>query len=48
MSSDTHLWSKLDEELFDSPKILQRMSHKEYCTPEKMARRYPDSKRANL
>ena len=46
VSSDTHMWTKLDEELLDSPNIIKKLSDEEYCRePTVMLNRYPDTKR---
>ena len=44
-SSDTHYWTKLDEEVLRADDILQKLNDKKYCTPQVMARRYLDTKR---
>ncbi|KAF7796917.1 hypothetical protein EIP86_008102 [Pleurotus ostreatoroseus] len=46
VSSDMHYWIKLEEELLDSPSLLQKLSEKAYCTPEVMEQRYSVTKRA--
>ncbi|KAJ3556542.1 hypothetical protein NM688_g1967 [Phlebia brevispora] len=48
VASETHFWSKFDDELLDAPSLLRTLSDKEYCTPQVMERRYPDTKLLNV
>ncbi|KAJ3556540.1 hypothetical protein NM688_g1968 [Phlebia brevispora] len=48
VSSDTHFWTKFDEELLDSPNILRKLNDKEYCVTQGMAHRYADTKLLNI
>ena len=48
VSSGVHHWTTLDKESLDSSSILQKLSDEAYCTPARMNRRYPDSKRTDL
>jgi retinol dehydrogenase 12 len=44
VSSEVHFIAQFNEKLLSHPEILKTLSDKEYCTPEVMASRYPDSK----
>ncbi|KAJ3525458.1 hypothetical protein NM688_g8400 [Phlebia brevispora] len=44
VSSDTHYWTKFDEEMLDAPSILRKLNDREFCTTEVMAHRYYDTK----
>ncbi|KAJ3525459.1 hypothetical protein NM688_g8399 [Phlebia brevispora] len=48
VSSDTHFWTKFNEELLDSPSILEKLNDKQYCVTGGMAHRYPDTKLLNV
>ena len=45
--SEVHFWANFNDKLLSHPEILKTLSDKEYVTPEVMATRYPDSKRAS-
>lgn len=48
VSSDVHYWANLSKEMADGDKVLQKLSNKDYCTPQVMADRYFLSKLLNV
>ncbi|KAK2467571.1 hypothetical protein APHAL10511_000426 [Amanita phalloides] len=48
ISSDMHYWTTFDQQVRDNEEPLKLLGSKEYCTPETMSRRYPDTKLLNV
>jgi len=48
VSSEAHFWAKFTKAEVESDKILQKISDKNYCTPQVMRERYPISKLLNV
>ncbi|KAK2459322.1 hypothetical protein APHAL10511_008677 [Amanita phalloides] len=48
ISSDTHHRTTFDQQVRDSEEPLKILGSKEYCTPEIMGRRYPETKLLNV
>jgi hypothetical protein len=48
VSSDVHYWVSLKPDVIKSPKILEKLSSKEYCTKKVMTDRYMVSKRKQI
>ncbi|KAK0440897.1 uncharacterized protein EV420DRAFT_1279069 [Desarmillaria tabescens] len=48
VASDVHYWTTIEKDVIASPRILAKLSDKEYCTKEVMDHRYFDSKLFNV
>ncbi|KAG7442404.1 short-chain dehydrogenase [Guyanagaster necrorhizus] len=48
VASDTHYWTKIEQDVIGSAGILATLSNKEYCTQEVMYHRYHDTKLLNV
>ncbi|KAK0458363.1 uncharacterized protein EV420DRAFT_1270603 [Desarmillaria tabescens] len=48
VASDVHYWTTIEKDVIASPRILVKLSSKEYCTKEVMDHRYFDSKLLNV
>ncbi|EKM80573.1 hypothetical protein AGABI1DRAFT_70956 [Agaricus bisporus var. burnettii JB137-S8] len=48
VTSELHFMTSFEDKIFESPNAIEFMSSKDYCTPQIMKTRYPDTKLLNV